>query len=60
MQAACWRLNALATFHGDEPWEVDHCALVAQARWVDCERTSSRGPQPRSMKLGGIVGDCVQ
>ncbi len=54
VQAACWRLNALATFHGGGPWEVDHRALVTQARdiaveqaqvrWVDWERTSSRGP----------------
>jgi hypothetical protein len=41
VQAACWRLNALATF------------------WVDWERTSSREPQPRKMKLGGIVGGAV-
>jgi CRISPR-associated endoribonuclease Cas6 len=69
VQAVCWRLNALATFHGDGPWDVDHRALVAQAhevvveqaqaRWIDWERTSSRGPQPRSMKLGGIVGGAL-
>jgi hypothetical protein len=69
VQAACWRLNALATFHGGGPWEVDHRALVAQARevtveqaqarWVDWERTSSRGPEPRQMTLGGIVGGAV-
>lgn len=69
VQAICWRLNALATFHGGGPWSVDHRALVAQAqaisveqaqtRWVDWERTSSRGPQPRSMKLGGIMGGAV-
>src|SRR5262249_19514097 len=68
VQAICWRLNALATFHGGGPWPIDHRALVAQAqsiaiegaqaRWVDWERTSSRGPQQR-MKLGGIVGGAV-
>ncbi|MBK9709834.1 MAG: CRISPR system precrRNA processing endoribonuclease RAMP protein Cas6 [Kouleothrix sp.] len=66
VQASCWRLNALATFHGGGPWPVDHRAAAAQAqavaveqpqvRWVDWERTSSRGPAPRSMKLGGLVG----
>jgi CRISPR-associated endoribonuclease Cas6 len=69
VQAACWRLNALATFHGGGPWDVDHRALIAQARgiavgraqarWVDWERTSSRGPEPRQMTLGGIVGGAV-
>jgi hypothetical protein len=69
VQAACWRLNALSTFHGGGPWEVDHRALVAQARqvmiegaqarWVDWERTSTRAPGPRTMKLGGIVGGAV-
>ena len=69
VQAACWRLNALATFHGGGPWPVDHRALVARARevaveqpharWVDWERTSSRAPEPRRMTLGGIVGGAV-
>jgi hypothetical protein len=66
VQAACWRLSALATFHGGGPWPVDHRALVEQARaarvepervrWVDWGRTSTRGPEPRHMTLGGIVG----
>ncbi len=69
VQALCWRLNALATFHGDGPWLVDHRVLVAQAqtitveqeqvRWVDWERTSRRGGQARSMKLGGIIGSAL-
>ncbi|HEU5014884.1 MAG TPA: CRISPR system precrRNA processing endoribonuclease RAMP protein Cas6 [Roseiflexaceae bacterium] len=69
VQSLCWRLNALATFHGGGPWPVDHRALVEQARsvtveqqqvqWVDWERTSTRGAEPRSMKLGGIVGSAV-
>jgi hypothetical protein len=69
VQAACWRLNALATFHGGGPWPIDHRALAeqarsvgverAEARWIDWERTSTRGPQPRSMKLGGIVGGAI-
>src|SRR4029079_2310822 len=50
LQGGCRRHNALETFHGDGPWQVDHRALVAQAqavaveaaqvRWVDWERTS--------------------
>ena len=69
VQAASWRLNALATFHGGGPWEVDHRALAEQARavaveqvrvrWVDWERTSTRESQPRTMKLGGIIGSAV-
>jgi len=69
VQAASWRLNALATFHGAGPWSVDHRALVEQAqairveheqvRWVDWERTSTRGQQPQKMTLGGIVGSAV-
>jgi hypothetical protein len=69
VQAACWRLNALATFHGGGPWPVDHRALVEQARgivveqarvrWVDWERTSTRGPQRQKMTLGGLVGSAV-
>jgi hypothetical protein len=69
VQSACWRLNALATFHGAGPWPADHRALIDQARavtvgqaraqWVDWERTSTREPQPRSMKLGGIIGSAV-
>ncbi|MBX0331283.1 CRISPR system precrRNA processing endoribonuclease RAMP protein Cas6 [Oscillochloris sp. ZM17-4] len=65
VQAACWRLAALAAFHG-EPWEADYRPLVAAAReviverpdvqWVDWERTSTREAQPRQMTLGGIIG----
>jgi hypothetical protein len=69
VRAICWQLNALATFHGDGPWSVNHRGLVeqashitveqAQVRWVDWERTSTRGPQPQKMTLGGIVGSAV-
>ncbi len=68
-QALCWRLSALAAFHGGGPWEVDHRALVAQAQvvrveqartqWFDWERTSTRGGERRTMTLGGLVGDAV-
>lgn len=68
-QAACWRLNTLAIFHGGGPWPVDHRALVeqargiaveqAQVRWEDWERTSTRGAEPRKMTLGGMVGSAV-
>ncbi|RRR70869.1 MAG: CRISPR system precrRNA processing endoribonuclease RAMP protein Cas6 [Candidatus Viridilinea halotolerans] len=66
VQAACWRLNALATFHGHGPWTADYRPVVEAARrvrveqsdlrWVDWERTSTRGGGQRSMKLGGLVG----
>ncbi len=69
VQAACWRLSALALFHGGGLWPTDQRALAEQARgvvierpearWVDWERTSTRGPQPRNMKLGGIVGGAI-
>jgi len=69
VQAVCWRLNALATFHGGGSWPINHHALAQQARgvaveriearWVDWERTSTRTPEPRSMKLGGIIGGAV-
>jgi hypothetical protein len=68
VQAASWRLNALATFHGAGPWSVDHRALVEQAqairveheqvRWVDWERTSTRGQQPQKMTL--VASSAVQ
>jgi len=66
VQSACWRLGALATFHGPGPWRPDHSPLVeaaravrverADVRWVDWERTSTRSAQPRQMKLGGLIG----
>lgn len=69
VQAACWRIDTLATYYGDGPWEdsyrplVDHAAAVpvsgAVARWEDWERTSTRGHTPHSMKLGGIVGEAL-
>lgn len=69
VQAICWRLNALSTFHGGGLWPVDYRALVAQARtitvaqeqvrWVDWERTSTRGERPQKMKLGGLIGSAV-
>lgn len=69
VQAACWRLNALATFHGGGPWPVAHRVLAAQAqgiaveqaqvRWEDWERTSTRDAQPRKMTLGGMLGSAV-
>lgn len=69
VQAIGWRLNALATFHGDGPWGYDYRPLVEQARavtveqaqvqWADWERTSTRGAAPRTMKLGGLIGSAV-
>jgi hypothetical protein len=69
VQAICWRINALATFHGAGPWQADYRPLVAAARtvrvesaqvqWVDWERTSHRGGAQRQMKLGGIIGSVL-
>lgn len=66
VQAACWRLNALAAFHGPGLWQADYRPLVeaargvrverAEVRWVDWERTSTRGGDRRKMKLGGLIG----
>jgi hypothetical protein len=66
VQAACWRIDALATIHGEGPWERHYKPLVeaartvvverAHVRWEDWERTSTRRPEPQRMKLGGIVG----
>ncbi|MFP4441183.1 MAG: CRISPR system precrRNA processing endoribonuclease RAMP protein Cas6 [Chloroflexaceae bacterium] len=69
VQALCWRLNALSTFHGGGPWPTEYRALVAQAQaitvaqeqvhWADWERTSTRGGQRQKMKLGGIIGSAL-
>jgi hypothetical protein len=68
IQATCWRLNALATFHGDGPWPVDHRRLVelgrsvvverTQVRWEDWERPAG-GARTQGTKMGGIVGTAV-
>jgi hypothetical protein len=67
--AACWRLRALATFHGGGPWQVDTRSLAEQAhtpgveqvqlQWIDWERTSTRAGQQRAMTLGGLLGSAV-
>ncbi|WP_240695807.1 CRISPR system precrRNA processing endoribonuclease RAMP protein Cas6 [Candidatus Chloroploca sp. Khr17] len=66
VQATCWRLAALTSFYGLVPWDDDYRPIVSAARqvrvertairWVDWERTSTRGGERRSMKLGGLVG----
>ncbi len=43
VQAICWRLNALSVFHGGGPWDVDHRALVAQAREIAVEHRQCSG-----------------
>lgn len=68
-RAACWRLGALALFHGDGPWEQDYRALLAAAaavrveaaelRWEEWERQSDHGGTARRMQLGGLVGRAV-
>ena len=69
VQAICWRIAALAVFHGPGPWNADYRPLVAAAgavrveraevRWADWERTSTRGGRPRAMKLGGLIGSAT-
>ena len=69
VQAACWRVGALAAFHGPGLWQADYRPLVeaaravrverAEVRWVDWERTSTRGGGQRQMKLGGLVGSAA-
>lgn len=69
VQAIGWRLGALSTFHGLGPWLVDRATLAAHTssitvehmavRWEDWERTSTRGPHPHKMTLGGLVGSGV-
>lgn len=64
VHAACWRIQALTTFHGNGQWTVDCQRLVdaacavrverVQTRWVDLQRTSTR--QQQTMPQGGIVG----
>jgi len=66
MRAACWRLLALATFHGAGPWDADYRPVVANAeavrvteaevRWEEWDRHSDHGGAPQRMQLGGIVG----
>jgi hypothetical protein len=66
VQAACWRLATLSAFHGPGLWQADYRPLVEAARsvrversdvrWVDWERTSTRGGERRRMTLGGLVG----
>ncbi len=69
VQAICWRLQALAAFHGSRPWEADYRPLVTQAGamvvaeeqvgWADWTRTSTRGGAARKMTLGGLLGSAV-
>lgn len=66
VQSALWRVGALAVFHGPGLWRPDYHLLVeaarrvrierAEVRWVDWERTSTRGSERRQMKLGGLIG----
>lgn len=69
IQAACWRIDALATFHGAGPWGLRYQPLVeaarsitierAQLHWHEWQRTSTRGPEPKTMQLGGLLGSAV-
>jgi hypothetical protein len=66
VQATLWRLGALSLFHGPGLWRPDMRPVVeaargvrverAEVRWVDWERTSTRGGERRKMTLGGLVG----
>lgn len=65
-QAACWRVATLAAFHGPDRWQDDYRPLVeaarsvriegSEVRWVDWDRTSTRGGERRRMTLGGLIG----
>jgi hypothetical protein len=48
VQAACWRLAALAAFHGD-PWEADYRPLVAVFGhgWVELSHCGATGRTQR-------------
>ncbi|MFQ3661784.1 MAG: CRISPR system precrRNA processing endoribonuclease RAMP protein Cas6 [Chloroflexaceae bacterium] len=69
VQAICWRIGALAVFHGPGAWQVDYRPLVeaaravrverADLRWADWKRTSTRGGHQRAMKLGGLIGSAT-
>lgn len=66
VQALCWRISALATFHGDGQWNGNYEALIAQARsvkvepeaqrWEDRSRRSGRGGTSHTMEYGGMTG----
>jgi hypothetical protein len=69
VQSLCWRLHTLSLFHGPGTWEVDHRALVAQARevrieqpavqWKEWTRTSGRGGRGEKMEFGGLLGNAL-
>ncbi len=66
IHAACWRIDVLAAFHADGGWATPYRPLVeaaeaievrpGQMAWNDWRRTSTRGPTPQTMSLGGIEG----
>lgn len=69
IQAACWRIDALTTFHGAGPWGVRYQPLVAAARaiqvahedvhWHEWQRTSTRDRERKTMQLGGLLGSVM-
>jgi hypothetical protein len=69
VQATCWRLSTLAAFHGPGLWQEDYRPVVqaarevrverAEVRWVDWDRTSTRGGERRRMTLGGLIGSAA-
>jgi len=60
VQSLCWRLSALAAFHGDDPWSIDYRPVVAQTaqvriqhpavEWEEWERRSDHGGQRWQMQ----------
>lgn len=69
VQAACWRIDALAAFHANGGWEQSYRPLVEAAEalevvheaatWRNLQRTSTRGPTRQRMDLGGITGSAL-
>jgi len=69
VRALSWRLNALAVFHGDGPWQLDYRPWVARAadvtvaeprlRWKTWERRTDHRGQAQNIPLSGLVGTAL-
>ncbi len=69
VRAVCWRLNALATFHGAGPWTLDYRSVVEATRavllkdvkvqWEEWARRSTRPSAEQTMQMGGLLGTAL-